>query len=108
MPKTAQLNGVALSDEVRENTGELIAWRRELHQYPELGFKEERTAKFIEARLKSFGVKFKRMCGTGVVALVEGEQPGKTILIRADMDGLPVTELNDIEYKSKNTGAMHA
>lgn len=108
MPKTAPLNGVALSDEVREHAEELIAWRRELHQYPELGFKEERTAKFIEAKLKSFGVKFKRMCGTGVAALVEGEQPGKTILIRADMDGLPVTELNDVDYKSKNAGAMHA
>lgn len=108
MPKTAQLNGVVLSEQVRQNIEELIAWRRELHQYPELGFKEERTAKFIEAKLKSFGVKFRRVCGTGVVGLVEGEQPGRTILIRADMDGLPVTELNEVDYKSKHPGRMHA
>jgi amidohydrolase len=87
---------------------ELIAIRRDLHMYPELGFQEKRTSKLIETKLKSFGVKVRRMAKTGVVGLIEGKHPGKTLLIRADMDGLPLVEENRVPYRSQNRGVMHA
>jgi amidohydrolase len=97
-----------ISPEVRAGTKELIAIRRALHQYPEQGFKEFRTAALIRSRLKSWGVEHKAMCGTGTVALIKGSRPGPTMLIRADMDALPVTEENKVPYCSRNKGVMHA
>jgi amidohydrolase len=89
---------------------EVISFRRHLHANPELSYQEFNTAKFIAAKLQSFGIEPQvGIAGTGVVVLIEGKNPGKKIIaLRADMDALPITELNSVEYKSKNVGVMHA
>jgi amidohydrolase len=97
-----------LSDDTRAARAELVALRREVHQHPEQGFKETRTSALIERKLRTSGVETKRVCGTGVIGLVRGAKPGPTMLVRADIDALPVTELNAVPYKSKIPGVMHA
>jgi amidohydrolase len=92
-------------DQCRE---ELIALRRDFHKHPELGFEEYRTAEVIEAYLKELGLSPRRVAQTGVVAVLEGSRPGPVLMLRADMDALPVDEENDIDYKSQNPGVMHA
>jgi amidohydrolase len=87
---------------------EIIKMRRHIHKYPETGGNEYGTAKFIESKLKEFKIPYKRVGKTGVVAVVRGAKPGKTIALRADMDALPVQEDNTLEYKSKNDEVMHA
>ncbi len=89
---------------------EVISFRRHLHANPELSYQEFNTAKFIAAKLQSIGIEPQvGIAGTGVVVLIEGKNPGKKIIaLRADMDALPITELNSVEYKSKNVGVMHA
>jgi amidohydrolase len=82
--------------------------RRHLHANPELSFNEVHTAKYVEAALKDLGLSSKRMANTGIVCLIDGKKPGKTIALRADMDALPIEEKNDVPYKSKNEGIMHA
>ncbi len=84
--------------------------RRHLHQHPELSFKEFETSKFIQAQLKEAGISFTTgYVETGIVALIKGKNPGKkTILLRADMDALPIEEKNNVSYKSANVGVMHA
>jgi amidohydrolase len=83
--------------------------RRHLHMYPELSFEEKETASFVASKLKELDIPFRsEIAGTGIVALIEGNKPGKTIALRADMDALPITEQNDVPYKSKNAGVMHA
>ncbi len=102
-----------LVDRIRERISELepqmIAQRRDFHMYPELGFQEERTAGIVEAHLRSLeGVTVRRCAGTGVVAVINSEKPGPTVLLRADMDALPVQEENELEYRSRYEGVMHA
>src|SRR5690606_4411363 len=89
---------------------EVIAIRRHLHQHPELSLQEFETADFVEQKLKEYGVsEIQRMCKTGVVALIKGVNPTKnTIALRADLDALPIVEENEVVYKSKNNGIMHA
>ena len=89
---------------------EIINIRRHLHQYPELSFQETETAKFIISVLKDWGVEFESgIAGNGIVAIIKGKNPSKKVIaLRADIDALPVTELNEVEYKSKNKGVMHA
>lgn len=87
---------------------ELIALRRDFHRHPELGFEEFRTAEVIENYLKSLGLPTRRVAGTGVVALLDGAAPGPVLMLRADMDALPISEANEVEYKSQNPGVMHA
>jgi amidohydrolase len=87
---------------------ELIHLRRDFHRHPELGFKEYRTAETIENYLNKLGINTRRMTRTGVVALLEGAKPGPVLMLRADMDALPITEENVLDYKSQNTGVMHA
>lgn len=83
--------------------------RRDFHQYPELSGKEFRTAAKVKSYLEAFGIEY-ASCGnsTGVVGLIKGAYPGKTVAIRADMDALSITEQNDVPYKSQNAGVMHA
>jgi amidohydrolase len=86
---------------------EIIEWRRDFHMHPELGFDVQRTAGIVAAELEKMGYRVKRGVGkTGVVADI-GEG-GKLVAIRADMDALPLQELNDTEYASKTDGKMHA
>ncbi|MDR3049691.1 MAG: amidohydrolase [Elusimicrobiota bacterium] len=87
---------------------EIIQWRRYLHQNPEISDNEYNTAKFIESKLKEFGIPYKRVRKTGIVGLIKAGKDAKTIALRSDMDALPIQEQNKISYKSKNDGIMHA
>lgn len=89
---------------------EVIAIRRHLHQHPELSFEEIKTSEFVCSILDKYKIKYKKgFVKTGIIALIEGKNPEKkTILLRADLDALPIEEKNDIPYKSQNTGVMHA
>ncbi len=88
---------------------QLFNWRHHLHQNPELGFQEEGTAAFIEEALKSFGnIEVSRPTKTSILGVLQGAHPGKTLLMRADIDALPVQEEADLPYKSQNAGVMHA
>ena len=83
--------------------------RRDFHRFPELGFQENRTSTIIARELDSLGLEVKTGIGkTGVVALLEGGKPGPVILLRFDMDALPIQEMTDVDYISKNPGVMHA
>ena len=88
---------------------ELITTRRDLHAHPELGFEEVRTAAIVAARLRDLGYEVYEKIGvTGVVGVLRGSRPGKTIMLRADMDALPLPEESAHAYKSTVPGAMHA
>ena len=106
---------MTLKDKIKSlavaNSADVISYRRHLHANPELSFEEFKTADFVAQQLESFGgIKVERgVAGTGVVGLIEGKNPNKkTIALRADMDALPIEEKNEVDYKSKNTGVMHA
>ena len=93
----------------KELAPSLIAQRRYLHQHPELSFEEYNTANFIENELKKIGISSERISKTGIVALIEGNNPTfKTIALRADIDALPILEENTHQFVSKNIGVMHA
>lgn len=85
-----------------------IRLRRQIHQHPELGNQEVKTADLVAETLNSLGIEVLRPVGTSVVGVLKGAQPGKTIALRADMDALPVQELADVPFKSENSGCMHA
>jgi len=86
-----------------------IALRRDLHAHPELGFAEHRTAGIVAERLTALGLEVHTgIGGTGVVGILAGAQPGPTIMLRADMDALPIPEENDVPYVSQNAGVTHA
>jgi amidohydrolase len=88
----------------------LVATRRDLHSHPELGFEEHRTMALVVARLEAAGYAVRQVAGTGVVADLSGGEgaPGRTILLRADMDALPLVEENEVAYASTSRGRMHA
>ena len=92
------------------NFEEIRDCRRHLHQHPELSFQEFQTSAFIQKKLTEYGIPFKNnIAKTGVVAIIEGKDPSKKIIaLRADMDALPIQELNEVDYKSQNEGVMHA
>jgi amidohydrolase len=95
--------------EAKAMRDQLVAWRRDLHAHPEVGFEEWRTAGVIAAELERLG--FQVMTGvgkTGVVGLLETGRPGPVVLLRFDMDALPIEEENDVAYRSQNPGVMHA
>jgi amidohydrolase len=88
---------------------EVVANRRHLHSHPELSFEEQQTSAFIAKKLDELGLEYQPMAGNGLVALIKGGKPSdKVVALRADMDALPITETNDIPYKSQNIGVMHA
>ena len=90
-------------------SGEFINVRHHLHSHPELSFKEFETSKFVEQKLDDWNIKYQVMATTGVVGIIEGKNTNhKVIALRADMDALPIVEQNEIEYRSKNEGVMHA
>lgn len=102
-----QLN---IRSEILKLQPNLVQWRRELHRFPELGFKETRTAALIATKLADWGIPFETgVANTGVVATIAGELGSSPVLaIRADMDALPIQEENIISYKSQIDGLMHA
>ncbi|MBL7934429.1 MAG: amidohydrolase [Bacteroidia bacterium] len=89
---------------------EVISFRRHLHQHPELSFQEFKTAEYVCSILDKYNIPYtKGIVKTGIVAIIEGKNPNKkTILLRADLDALPIEEQNNVEYKSQNVGVMHA
>ncbi len=89
---------------------EVISWRRHIHANPELSMQEYQTSAYVAALLDEFGIAYEKgIAKTGIVALIYGKNPEKkTIALRADMDALPILEANDLDYKSKNNGVMHA
>ena len=103
-----------LSDKIEQK---VIEWRRHVHQNPELSNREFETAKYIETHLRSLGISVQTgVAKTGVVGILKGKKPGEVVALRADIDALPVTERNDLPFKSnvrstyngKETGVMHA
>lgn len=102
-----------LKEKIKEKSGVYSSYfidvRHHLHAHPELSYQEFETSKFIQQQLTSFGIDYKVMGGTGVVALIEGKNPSKKIIaLRADIDALPIDEENDVAYRSQNAGVMHA
>lgn len=93
-----------------EYADSIIVTRRHLHANPELSYQEFNTAKFVADKLRSFGLKPQEgVAKTGVVVLIEGRSPSKKVVaLRADMDALPIQEVNQVSYKSKVPGVMHA
>lgn len=88
---------------------ELVHFRRDLHMYPELSFKEENTAKKVADKLISLGLEVRTgVGGMGVVGLLRGGKPGKTVALRADFDALPIQDEKEVEYRSRIPGVMHA
>lgn len=90
-------------------SNEFIDVRHHLHAHPELSYKEFETSKFIQSKLTQWGIPFKILATTGVAGLIKGKNPDKRIIaLRADMDALPITEQNEVSYKSVKEGVMHA
>jgi amidohydrolase len=88
---------------------ETVSNRQHLHMHPELSFQETATQAYVEAQLNAWGISTSRLANTGVVAMIEGNNPTKKVVaLRADMDALPIIETNDVPYKSQNIGVMHA
>ncbi len=88
---------------------ELVRYRRTIHKLPELKYEEKQTAAFVSSHLRKLGYSFEEnIAETGIVCLVDSGLPGKTVLVRADMDALPILEENHHDYKSTVDGKMHA
>lgn len=103
-PASPQLEAI-----LTEATDDLIALRRDFHAHPELAFQEQRTAGIIAQRLRDLGLEVRERVGrTGVVGRLRGRGGGKIVALRADIDGLPIQELNEVDYASRNAGVMHA
>ncbi|QQZ60187.1 amidohydrolase [Paenibacillus sonchi] len=88
---------------------DMVKWRRHLHRHPELSYQEKETSAFVAAKLIEFGIEVVRSkAGYGLTGILKGKSPGKTVVLRADMDALAITEENGREYASQNHGVMHA
>ena len=95
--------------EARRLRDQLVGWRRDFHRHPELGFEEVRTAGIVARELAGLGYRVQTgVAKTGVVGLLEGSGPGPVVMLRFDMDALPIQEANEVEYASTLPGKMHA
>lgn len=92
----------------KKNKEYVIKLRREFHSYPEPSLNEYKTSEKIKRELDKMGIPYKSAADTGIIAEIKGKKEGKTVALRADIDGLSVTELNECDYKSQNEGFMHA
>ena len=98
-----------LLTKLQEHFEEMVIIRRYLHEYPELSHEEVHTPAYIATFHRELGLEVREgVGGRGVVATLHGGRPGKTVALRADFDGLAIQELNEVPYKSKNDGVMHA
>ena len=98
----------SIKSEAEKLSDELVSIRRHIHQNPELSFEEEETASFISDKLMALDIPHEKdVGGNGVIGMI-GNGDGATIALRADIDALPIQEANDVDYKSKNDGIMHA
>jgi amidohydrolase len=98
-----------IRQDIQKLQTDLVAWRRRIHQKPELGFQEQQTAAFVAQKLTEWGIEhISGVAKTGIVAMITGK-PGSSVLgIRADMDALPIQEENEVSYRSQHDGIMHA
>ena len=95
--------------EIERRREVLTGLRRDLHQHPELALKEVRTGGIIADRLRRAGLDVRTgLAQTGVAGVLRGGRPGRTVLVRADIDALPIPEENEVPYRSQNPGVMHA
>jgi amidohydrolase len=100
---------IQIRPEIDSIASEITNFRRDIHMYPELGFDVYRTAALVAENLAAWGIRVQEKIGkTGVIGDLEGNYPGPTIALRADMDALPIQETGNAPYKSKNDGVMHA
>jgi amidohydrolase len=113
----APMLGAPVQSRIAAIEPKVVAWRRDIHQHPELGNREVRTAKLVADHLRALGITVQTgVAHTGVVGVLKGGKPGPVVLLRADMDALPVTERNDLPFASKvkatfngaEVGVMHA
>lgn len=111
------LTSAAVEREARAVAPQAIAWRRNIHEHPELGYQETRTAALVEQHLRSLGIEvISGVAHTGVIGFLHGSSPGPTVALRTELDALPVTEAVDLPFASKvrvsyhgqDTGVMHA
>jgi amidohydrolase len=109
LPQAIPLGGNKIRLPIRTLEPQLIAWRRHLHQRPELGFQEWETSAYISQELEKLGIKHQTaIAQTGIVATLEGREAGPVLAIRADIDALPIQEENTTVYRSLYDGRMHA
>jgi len=116
-PAAADDLAATVDQRIRAIESRVIAWRRDIHEHPELSNRETRTADLIAAHLRKLGMEVKTgIAHTGVVGLLKGGKPGRVVALRADMDALPVVEEVDVPFKStvkteyigQQVGVMHA
>lgn len=106
---TNSVNLKSIRPTILDLQSQLVAWRRNLHQQPELGFQEQITAAFIAQKLQEWEITHQSgIAQTGIVATINSKRPGKVLAIRADMDALPIQEANEVSYRSQHEGKMHA
>ena len=106
-PLTIDLSRVR--SQIKALQPQVVEWRRQLQQHPELGFKEHLTAKFVSQKLQEWGIEHQTgIAQTGIVATITSGKPGRVLAIRADMDALPIQEENEVPYRSQHDGLMHA
>jgi amidohydrolase len=98
------VSGAAIENVIAD----VVRWRREIHRHPELGFEEVRTGELVASELRKAGIETTRVAKTGVLGIVRGAQPGKTVALRADMDALPIVESSEEPFSSEIHGRMHA
>lgn len=95
--------------EIESFKDDIVTWRRDFHAHPEIGMQEERTSGIVAELLNEWGIETHRGVGkTGVVGIIEGKAPGRSIGLRADMDALPIEEKTNLPFASMNPGVMHA
>jgi amidohydrolase len=98
-----------LTAQLKDVAEQVVLDRRHLHMHPEVRFEEVETSRFVAERLRALGVEVRHPVGkTGVIGLIRGQRSGRTLMLRADMDALPILEENDVPYKSTRPGVMHA
>ncbi len=109
LPAIPQTSRDAIEREAKAVEARMIAWRRDIHQHPELGNREVRTSSLVAEHLRKLGYEVReKVAVTGVVAILKGAKPGPVVALRADMDALPVNEEVDVPFASKVAGVMHA
>ncbi|MFN9174580.1 MAG: M20 family metallopeptidase [Synechocystis sp.] len=109
LPQVAATPSVNVRLPIRALQPQLSQWRRQFHQYPELGFQEQLTAAKISETLTNLGIEHQTgIAKTGIMAIIDSGKPGPVLAIRADMDALPVQEENEVDYRSCHPGKMHA
>jgi amidohydrolase len=98
-----------IKEEIAVLKEEVVGLRRDIHMHPEIAFEEKRTSSLVASYLRDLEIEVETgIAGTGVVGILRGKDSSKTLLLRADMDALPIKELNEVPYKSQNDGVMHA